>query len=415
MYSLNAHNQFQFYEHYISWQSVIRGPRCSKSTMSTQPPTYEETTKLSSAILPLGGSRLLTSNEPPPKYTPLNEYLQEKYNQYLRRKQKTSIKDLLWTLIDLFLSVFVFVAYLVVVLGCVTRPLKNLYFVHFDVEHASYVKGVSRQSYNYDFQERATLVQQALTSTESADFAAIDKRRKSSRKELESDKLDSKGTFTVARDVSESNPSLLLPTRIPYLETYMGYFGALPDNATYVSGKDLYLDQSYFAGVWVWAVKNYDFYSSIYLPLNPGLNISQKMNEYASTSHLNMVGLNYLPDEFPQRSTLLKVNNVFKALQPFSAVSLLASFIFLLLSTQLAPGKVTLVVSMGSLCIAIAFNVLYTVVSTSYASTLSKAFCFKEVPVRRGTTSIILLWTGFASQALVSVLRVAKNLMAKRN
>lgn len=386
------------------------------------PPAYEETISSRTAASPLGRVGTLRRNERPPKYTLLDGYLKEKYGAYLRKRRRKSLKNLCLTLIDLFLSIFVFVAYLIVVLGCVTKPLRNLYFVHFDIEHASYVEGI-RYKYNYSAEDEIkALVPQVATSsaTDSSECAAIHKQYNSSHPEDARNKLDPRSTLKALRDpfsskVSVSNASLLLPTRIPRLETYMGYFGALDDNATYVRGKDLFLDQSYFAGVWVWARENYGFYESTSLPFNPGLNISQKMNQFTSTSHLNMVGLNYLPDEFPQRSTLLRVNSVFKALQPLSALSLFATFIFLLLSLQATPEKSTLVVSMGSLCIAIAFNVLYTVVSTSYASTLSKAFCFKEVPVRRGTTSIILLWTGFAAQALVSVLRVAKNLMAKRN
>ena len=295
-----------------------------------------------------------------------------------------------------------------------TKPLRNLYFVHFDIEHASYVKGIRGYSYNDAAEDEIrALVPQVATSsaTNSSEFVAIHKQYHTSHPEDAWDKLDSRSTLKalrnpISRKVSVSNASLLLPTRIPRLETYMGYFGALDDNATYVSGKDLFLDQSYFAGVWVWARENYGFYESTSLPFNRGLNISQKMNEFTSTSHLNMVGLNYLPEEFPQRSTLLQVSNVFKALQPLSAVSLFATFIFLLLSLQATPEKSTLVVSVGSLCIAIAFNVLYTVVSISYSSNLTKAFCFKEVPVRRGTTSIILLWFGFAVQVIVSILRI---------
>ena len=372
-------------------------------------PTYEKAIHSNTATLPvdgtspLGGTQTLRNHEHPPKYTLIDGYLRENY-----RKSK---KNPCLALLGWILSIFVFISYLIVVLGCVTKPLKNLYFVHFDIEHASYVKGVRRYGYGYAAEDKSKLpLNEVDTSSATvSEFAAIKKYDLSSEEVTE--RLNSRTTPSPSKAIpfsrdSVSNPSLLLPTRIPYLETYMGYFGPLDDNATYVSGKDLFLDQSYFAGVWVWGRENYGFYESTYLPLEPGLNISQKMNEYTSTSHLNMVGLNYLPDEFPQRSTVLHWNRVFKALQPLSAVSLFVTFIFLFLSFQVVPTKFTLAVSLVSLCIALAFNVLYTVVSTSFASNLSKAFCFKEVPVKRGTTSIILLWVSFAVQVIVSVLRI---------
>lgn len=370
-------------------------------------PTYEKAIQSNTATLPvdgtspLGGTQTLRNHEQPPKYTLIDGYLRENY-----RKSK---KNPCLTLLGLILSIFVFISYLLVVLGCVTKPLKNLYFVHFDIEHASYVEGVRRYGYGYGVDDSRLLTQLDTSSATDSKFAAM-KRYDFSSEEV-TEKLSSRSTLNPSKTIpfsksSVSNPSLLLPTKIPYLETYMGYFGALDDNATYVSGKDLFLDQSYFAGVWVWGRENYGFYESTYLPLDPGLNISQKMNEFTSTSHLNMVGLNYLPDEFPQRSSVLHWNKVFKALQPLSAVSLFAAFIFLFLSFQVIPTKFTLAVSLVSLCIALAFNVLYTVVSTSFSSNLSKAFCFKEVPVRRGTTSIILLWVSFAVQVIVTVLRI---------
>lgn len=351
-------------------------------------PTYEKAIHSQNAtfsvagISPLDGAPTLRTSEQPPKYTLLDGYYRENY-------KRSKIKTLL-TLIGLILSIFVFLSYLIVVLGCVTKPLKNLYFVHFDIEHASYVKGTHRYGYNYaaEDESRAPITQVVTSSaTVFSKFAAMQK------------------TYT--------DPQLLLPTKIPYLETYMGYFGALDDNATYVSGRELFLDQSYFAGVWVWARENYGFFESTYLPLNPGLNISQKMNEFTSTSHLNMAGLNYLPDTFAQRPTVLQMNKIFRALQPLSAVSLFATFIFLILSFQVTPSKFNLAVSMVSLCIAIAFNVLYTVVSTSYSSNLSKAFCFEQVAVKRGTTSIVLLWIGFAAQVIVTALRILVFLVKK--
>ena len=70
-----------------------------------------------------------------------------------------------------------FISYLIVVLGCVTKPLKNLYFVHFDIEHASYVKGVRRYGYGYAAEDKSKLpLNEVDTSSATvSEFAAIKK------------------------------------------------------------------------------------------------------------------------------------------------------------------------------------------------------------------------------------------------
>lgn len=264
-----------------------------------------------------------------------------------------------------FLTTVVLVLYLILTLGCVTGPLRQLFIVKFDNYFASALVLIDSEVYNQTQFRRSDEV------------------------------------FMSKRNSLKYLPSSLyaqLPSPLSGDEAYFGYFSFLPDDNTFnVPITRFGVSRYYSAGIWSWYGTTGDKHHSERIPFSSGIDLEKRVND-DSSHHITMIGLNYKTSTFKHRSDLHRINNLVRALQPLSVILLV--FLFLQLLLSIFPNPLSWILRTFTLLFAFAFAVIYSIAARKYALYASQIPCLNRVPVTAGGASLAVLWIGFAVQLI---------------
>ena len=333
-----------------------------------------------------------------------------------------------------FISLVVFMMYLLVVIGCSANGLKSLYLVHFsnvggrilvkDDTYAATAMPLKRDVTSAVAENSPSRREEEALSSElfasvtgisaSGNWAATTASATSTESATKSSfrsvtahwYTDYASTTPVSSARASARTSyhtvpeaLYLPTPLGSYTSYMGYFGTVEDGHCRHSWA-MGIPDDYYVSIW-----SYGYYSSGYKTkrnaINSGIDYSKMVNSN-SRVWIYMPGLNYKETEvgFSGRSKLNQINNVAKALQPLSVILMVVLSLYVGMSLHILPRKWTPYLAPVSIVYSFVFNILFSVVAKNYATYITNAFSLQEVTVKKGSQSVTLIWVAFVFQCV---------------